>query len=340
TNTLANTFTATSTLSSANFTAGVSTTIRIKSTQYNYVYDEVEVMVGSGESIINFFVADTGNNRIMKRTISDLSYVSKIGSSGSGDDQFSSPTKIALDQDNIFVMDMANYRVVKRLKNDTIDFVSKVGSFGTNANQFSNMTDIVVDDQYFYVLDAQRIRKFDKETMSQVSVTANIYGSSGSLCADETYLYLLDSGSGSLLKRVLKSNLSFVDSINIGSLGTATDEGYSITCDNTYIYIALDTTTNIHKILKLLKSNLSFVSENLYNNGLLTSQMGTLKQIACDETYIFIGNNVYSDGWQIFINKYLKTNMSYVSRVGGVAGNGNDQFSTGVGFAVEPNIFD
>ncbi|MFA5210869.1 MAG: hypothetical protein WC414_00005, partial [Patescibacteria group bacterium] len=48
TNTLANTFTATSTLSSANFTAGVSTTIRIKSTQYNYVYDEVEVMLDSG----------------------------------------------------------------------------------------------------------------------------------------------------------------------------------------------------------------------------------------------------------------------------------------------------
>jgi hypothetical protein len=79
---------------------------------------------GSGDDQFNYprgiacddtylYVADTSNNRIVKRNL-DLTYDSKIGSYGSGDDQFNYPYGIACDGTYLYVADTSNHRIVKR----------------------------------------------------------------------------------------------------------------------------------------------------------------------------------------------------------------------------------
>ena len=67
---------------------------------------------------VYLYVADTSNHRIVKRQCSDLSYVSKIGSSGSGDDQFNNPYGITTDGTYLYVADTYNHRIVKRQCSD------------------------------------------------------------------------------------------------------------------------------------------------------------------------------------------------------------------------------
>jgi hypothetical protein len=72
----------------------------------------------------------------MKRLASDLSYISKIGSAGSGNDQFDQPSGISKMGDYIFVSDKANHRIHKRLASD-LSFVSMFGTLGTGNDQFN-----------------------------------------------------------------------------------------------------------------------------------------------------------------------------------------------------------
>jgi DNA-binding beta-propeller fold protein YncE len=57
------------------------------------------------------YVADSGNNRIQKFD-SDGNFMTKWGSSGSGDGEFSGPDGIAVDTSgNVYVSDFRNDRV-------------------------------------------------------------------------------------------------------------------------------------------------------------------------------------------------------------------------------------
>ena len=49
-------------------------------------------------SYTHMVVVDTSNFRIVKRLLSDLSYDSKIGSDGVGDDQFNYPFGVDADE--------------------------------------------------------------------------------------------------------------------------------------------------------------------------------------------------------------------------------------------------
>ena len=73
--------------------------------------------------------ADFSNHRIVKRLASDLSYVSQIGSSESGNDQFSSPYGIGYAKSYIYIADTYNDRIVKRLASD-LSYVSEIGVSG------------------------------------------------------------------------------------------------------------------------------------------------------------------------------------------------------------------
>ena len=92
------------------------------------------------------FVADTYNYRIVKRLASDLSFVSKIGTLGSGDDQFDHPYGIAVSGDYVYVADTWNHRIVKRLASD-LTFVSKIGTEGSGDDQFEYPVGIAVSEE-------------------------------------------------------------------------------------------------------------------------------------------------------------------------------------------------
>src|SRR5882757_389202 len=82
----------------------------------------------------NFYVADSGNNRVEKFNSSGV-YQSQVGINGSGNGQFNTPQGLAIDSaGNIFVADYGNNRVQKF--NSSGVYQSKFGSFGTGNGQF------------------------------------------------------------------------------------------------------------------------------------------------------------------------------------------------------------
>jgi DNA-binding beta-propeller fold protein YncE len=90
------------------------------------------------------------------------SYVRKWGSPGSGDGQFSEPTRIVIDSsDNVYVLDSGQNSVQKFSSNGTL--ISKWGSSGSSSGQFKNPTDIALDPvENIYILDMANpfVKKF------------------------------------------------------------------------------------------------------------------------------------------------------------------------------------
>lgn len=106
-------------------------------------------------------------------------YVSALGSSGSGDGEFSHPAGMTIDAaGHIWVVDENNDRVQEF--NAAGEYLSSFGSSGTGAGQFGRPTDVAIDSSgNLWVTDAgnSRVEKFDSsgEFVSQFGTygTAN-----------------------------------------------------------------------------------------------------------------------------------------------------------------------
>lgn len=92
------------------------------------------------------YVADTANSRIQVFATTDGGFVRKWGTEGSGNDQMSHPTGIALDaENNVYITDSGNRRVMKFTSSGS--FLDKWGENGTGEGQFIVPSGIAVDDQ-------------------------------------------------------------------------------------------------------------------------------------------------------------------------------------------------
>ncbi|MCF8145706.1 MAG: 6-bladed beta-propeller [Deltaproteobacteria bacterium] len=109
----------------------------------------------------NIYVADTGNDRIQKFS-STGGFITKWGTKGPGDGEFSYPYDIAIDgQGNVYVADAANNRIQKF--SSAGEFITKWGNEGSANGEFSHPYDIAIDDQgNVYVAEYMnnRVQKF------------------------------------------------------------------------------------------------------------------------------------------------------------------------------------
>ena len=107
------------------------------------------------------YVADTGNHRIQKFTSLGV-YAATIGSQGTGDGQFDSPSGIAIDSNGfIYVSDTGNNRIQKF--SPAGQFVTKWGTYGTGNSQFNGPRGLAFrSNGDIYVADTgnQRIQVF------------------------------------------------------------------------------------------------------------------------------------------------------------------------------------
>lgn len=116
------------------------------------------------------YVADTGNNRIKKHLCTDLTYDSKFGAIGAGDDQFSAPRGICSDGIHLYIVDTTNNRIKKHKILD-FSFVGEIGTVGAGNDQFNNPEAICTDGTHLYIADRgnSRIKKHKCSDLSYVA---------------------------------------------------------------------------------------------------------------------------------------------------------------------------
>jgi DNA-binding beta-propeller fold protein YncE len=122
------------------------------------------------------YVADTQAQEIEKFT-TDGTFITKWGSYGSGNGQFRTPSRVAVDgSGNVYVADTDNHRIQKFTESGA--FITKWGSYGTGNGQFNRPFGLAIDaSNNVYVVDMNnhRIQKF---TESGAFITK--WGSHGS----------------------------------------------------------------------------------------------------------------------------------------------------------------
>ena len=172
-------------------------------------------------------------------------FVSKFGSSGSGQGQFATNTGIAVDSNYIYTTEESNHRV-QIFNKVTNAFVATFGTLGSGDAQLNTPIGIAVDSNYIYICDSgnNRVQIFNKVTYAPYSR----FGTAGTgdgqfnipygIALDSTYLYVTDYAN----RRVqifTKSTLAYFN--KFGSAGTADGlftQTAGIAVDSTYIYVS------------------------------------------------------------------------------------------------------
>lgn len=201
--------------------------------------------------------------------LSEFDFVSQFGESGSGDGQFSYPTGITIDENgNLYVLDLANYRVQKFDKDG--NFISKFGGTqGGGDGQFGELHDIAIDSNgNIFVVDLEHIQKFDSNGVF-VSRLGGGWGSAdgkfkypkGIAISSSGDIFVADTGN----KRIQKFDSNGVFISKFGSSGSG---------DGQFSYpnsIALDGSGNLFVADSSNRTIQKFDSNGIYISTLVSA---------------------------------------------------------------------
>ena len=210
----------------------------------------------STETDTQYVVTDPFDSKD-KKAASSLTFnlFDKIGTRGTDEGQFISPTSIDIDnkEKTLYITDLDNNRVQKFSLDG--EFITEWGSLGTSDGQFNDPGDIAVDstEGIVYVTDINnnRIQKFDTEGkfLGKWGTTGTAEGQfdhPGDISVDQTghFVYVTDIDNARVQK--FDSNGTFIT--EWGSLGQGDGEfnspaGLTISPDGETVYVS-DTINN------------------------------------------------------------------------------------------------
>lgn len=217
-------------------------------------------------------------------TYKNFAIVETIGTSGSGDDEFSSVGGVAVSPDltKVAVCDTGNTRIVVRSLDDLEYLLETPASSEYLGVAWSP------DGNYLFVaqnsVGDSHILKLNASTLA-ISSTSTFYTTmfSITISPDGTHLF---TTAGDIVRKHLASDFSVVTSI--GTTGSGDDQfsgplGICIDPDNEYIYIS---DSGNDRIVKRLASDLSYVDESSVS---LDNPVGIC--ISPDGRYLFVSDN-------------------------------------------------
>ena len=198
-----------------------------------------------------------GSNAVVGRFVefNDIGgdFLSKWGSTGTGDGQFNASYGITVNENNIFVTDHGNHRV--QIFDLNGNFVSEFGSVGSGDGQFSNPYGITVNENNIFIADYgnNRVQIFDL-----VGTFVSKFGSVGSadgqfnggvgIAINSTNIFITDLGNDRVQKFDLVGN--FVS--KFGSAGSGDGEfnaPYGITVNENNIFVTDFANNNVQKFI-------------------------------------------------------------------------------------------
>ncbi len=288
-------------------------------TRYKYI------KIGDqSEDVEFFFVSDTNNDRIFKRYTDKLTFKSKFGTHGSGNEQFNHPFGICIDNLYVYVCDEFNNRVSKFVKWNYY-FMGKYDYAAPDPKHIYIPKGVTVDDDYGYIGDFgnDRIVKFTKETMAYHSERVKFgafddtFNGPHGVAVDDNHLFVCDMFKNRIIK--FDKDGLWYDS-KIGSSGSGEDQfdhPCGIAVDRQFIYIAdLDN----HRIVKRYKSSLGF-KQAVGSQGSGDAQFNYPIDVAVGAVHLYV-----ADRNNHRIVKLLKEDLSFVRNIG-TEGSGDDQFN-------------
>jgi sugar lactone lactonase YvrE len=313
---------------------------------------------GGGNPANNgIWVADSGNNRIQEFNTSG-SFLLAIGTSGTGNGQFASPSGIAIDAGgNVWVADTNNMRIQEF--NSSGSYLSQFGSYGAGNGQFAFPEGIFIDSGgNLWIADNanQRVQEFNSSG-SFLSKFGSSGTGNGQFGSSSPWDQAIDSGGNiwvpdSQNNRIEKFNSSgsYLSSFGSGTVivptGIAFDSGG-------YIWIADTGTERIDKFntsgsfLMGIGAGYNGVAGSIGTNGTGNGQFYRPYDLAIDS-----GGNIWvadtdNNRVQEFNNSgsfLMGLGAGYNGVAGAIAasGSGNGQFKTPFSiatFAVPQNIW-
>lgn len=290
----------------------------------------------TSEYFLHFYIADTDNMRIMKFLKSDRSFLSKIGSGGSGPDEFLNPMGITRLSDHLFVSEMTGSRVTRRLRSD-LSYINESDGTPPPADEFGVCSGIIADELYLYIMSLEKygIWKRKLSDFSAVQFTgssgngAGQFSSPYGICVDHCRIYVADTGNDRI-QVFNKSDLSFV--YQFGSLGNDQykfDFPCGVAVDLLYLYVS---DGGNGRVVKYLKSDFSYVSE--YGSlGSGQDQLAYNWGIAVDYDNLYIAD---AENCRVMIRR--KSDFAYVDSFGSL-GSGDYQFQYPRGICLDDNYY-
>jgi hypothetical protein len=163
------------------------------------------------------YVVDTDNHRIVKRNLSDLSFVSKRGDNGSGNLQLYYPSYAAYYDGKIYIADTYNWRILIWNTSDL--------SYSGVVSGIAYVQSCHVDGTYLYVGDQKqgRIQRYLLSTLAYVDYVAissysysnaSCYLAIGEMLGIKTYKNYLYWCGGNVLNKINKATLAPVLYVN------------------------------------------------------------------------------------------------------------------------------
>jgi hypothetical protein len=277
-------------------------------------------------------------------------FLSKWGSSGTGDGQFDHPFGIAVDNSgNVYVADTHNYRIQKFTASG--DFVGKWGSWGSDNGQFNQPYGVAVDSSgYVYVADTlnNRVQKFtsDGTFVAKWGTSGNGDGQfnapQGIAVSSSGYVYVVDTTNYRVQK--FTSSGDFVGKWGSNGMGDGQfRDPWGIAINSVGdVYV---TETSGHRVQKFTSSaaflgwwgldNLGFTGWHspgsgkwgIYGFG--DGQFGSPGGTAVDST----GDVYVADYGNSRVQKFTSSG-AFVAKWGGL-GSGNGQLNYPAGIAVD-----
>ena len=158
-------------------------------------------------------------------SFADISFSEEFGTMGDADDEFENPTDLAINDDQLYVVDSENNRIkmyeltggdncpsgTDEIVNDEVCFVDSFGSSGSGDGRFDMPTDLVIDkdsgDVYVVDSDNNRVQRFqadgDFDNLEFGSSNNNddeYLGSPSAIAIHRSsdYIYVADSATDSI----------------------------------------------------------------------------------------------------------------------------------------------